>query len=75
MLFCSDELVTNPPHVDDAQAGILSQTVSQLGDEDVQALVVKETVVAPQFQQQRLRCDHLAGVQAQAMQNFTLTIG
>ena len=74
-LSVDNQFISYSAYVDDAYASVFRKFVAQLGDEDVQAAGVEETVIAPKVEQDALRADHLITVFAQPFQYFSFAVG
>lgn len=66
----SNQFVSDTSHIDDAYMVVLGQFVAELGDEDVQAALVEEGVVAPKVEQDITHVHHAVAVLAKAAQDF-----
>ena len=78
--FCAsilfhDQFVADAAHIDDADGVVFGEFVAELCDEDMQAALVEEGVVAPKIEEDVLHIHHLIAVEAKVLQYFRFAIG
>lgn len=71
----ANQLIADAPDIHDPHVGIGLELLAQLGDENVHAAGVEETVVAPKGNQNRLSAQHVVGVLHEHSEDLGLAIG
>lgn len=71
----ANQLIADAPDIHDPHVGIGLELLAQLGDENVHAAGVEETVVAPKGNQDRLPAQHVVGVLHEHSEDLGLAIG
>ena len=71
----ANQLIADAPDIHDPNLRIGLELLAQLGDENVHAAGVEETVVAPKGNQDRLPAQHVVGVLHEHSEDLGLAIG